>query len=225
MNKDVDIQVSECLDGELDESRLPGFLERYGAEGGLRRRFSRYVVVRDCLRQAPPLTVDNDFAGRVMGALADEPVVLAPRGRSVFAGERARRLLRPAAGLAVAASVATVAVLGLRGDYVDESDREAPGVQSGQPLVAESPAPRSRSPEFQYADVQVRQPMAQTVSTRDRTWLNDYLLRHKEAAGFVGRSGFMPYVHIVATDAPARDSGESETDESLRRLPVNTQPE
>ncbi len=225
MNKDVDIQVSECLDGELEESRLPGFLERYGADEGLRRRFSRYVVVRDCLRQAPPHPADTEFAGRVMGALADEPVVLAPRRRSVFTGERARRLLRPAAGLAVAASVATVAVLGLRGDYTDESERQVPGVQNGQPLVSESPVARSRAPEFQYADVQVRQPVAQTVSTRDRTWLNDYLLRHKEAAGFVGRSGFMPYVHIVATEAPARDSGESEADEPLSRLPVNTQPE
>lgn len=226
MSERVDIQISECLDGELDEPRLSGFLKKYGRDDRLRRRFSRYVIARDCLRRSHAPNGGGNIADRVMDALADEPVVLAPRRRSRFAGERARRLLRPAAGLAVAASVATVAVLGLRGEYADDSApvNEPPRAQTNM-LATDTATTVPRSPEFQYADAQVRRPMAQTVSGGERAWLNDYLLRHKEAAGFVGRSGFMPYVHIVATESPSRDSGESEADEPLRRLPVNTQPE
>lgn len=228
MSEEVDIQISEFLDGELDESRLSTFLERYGNDRGLRERFSRYVVTRECLRRTRPLEGDSGFADRVMEALADEPVVLAPRRRTAFSGGRARRMLKPAAGLAVAASVATVAVLGLRGDNIEDGAADAPTARMSQPLAAESGGTGPRSSGLQYADAQVRQPMAQTVGASDRAWLNDYLLRHKEAAGFVGRSGFMPYVHIVATEAPvesepARSGNDSER--PLRRLPVNTQPE
>lgn len=237
MNREVDIQVSECLDGELDESRLSAFLKRYGGDGSLRRRFSRYVIARDCLHRTHPRGSGNDIADRVMNALADEPVVLAPRKRTWFTGEGARRVLKPAAGLAVAASVATIAVLGLRGEYIggggspdgmNEPARvEASRAQTSEFMASDSSPAVPRSPNLQYADAQVRQPMAQTVSRGERAWLNDYLLRHKEAAGFVGRSGFTPYVHIVATEArprPATDeSGESE--EPARRLPVNTEPE
>lgn len=231
MSEEVDIQVSEILDGELDESRLSAFLKRYNGDDGLRKRFSRYVLARDCLHRINPQAPDGDFADRVMNALADEPVVLAPRRSSAFSGERWRGLLKPAAGLAVAASVATVAVLGLRGDHgANEIGADAPRAQMSQPVASDTTMAGSRSPDFQYADVQVRRPVAQTVSAGDRTWLNDYLLRHKEASGFVGRSGFTPYVHIVATEAPDRaaDSSvppEREREESLRRLPVNTRPE
>lgn len=225
MSERVDIQISECLDGELDESRLSAFLKRYGGDDRLRRRFSRYVIARDCLRRAHPPGGGEDIADRVMDALADEPVVLAPRRHSRFTGERARRLLRPAAGLAVAASVATLAIFGLRGEYAGESEPVDRPPQAQTNVLASDSAPAGPpSPEFQYADARVRRPMAQTVSGGERAWLNDYLLRHKEAAGFVGRSGFMPYVHIVATEAPPRPESE-DPDEPARRLPVDTQPE
>lgn len=223
MSEEVDIQVSEVLDGELDESRVSVFLKRYRGDGELRQRFSRYVVARECLRGGRPPGGGGAFADRVMDALANEPVVLAPRRRSALTGERARRLLRPAAGLAVAASVATIAILGLRGDNIDGVGGDAPRARTSQPVAAGSVPQPVRMPQFQYADAQVRQPVAQTVSASDRAWLNDYLLRHKEAAGFVGRSGFMPYVHIVTTEAPAR--AESEPEVPMRSLPVNTQPE
>ena len=222
MSERTDIEISEFLDGELEQSRLSDFVTRCTGSDELKRKLSRYAVARDSLRRLRT-GPGADYADRVMEALSDEPVVLAPKRRIPLGGERAARVLKPAAGLAVAATVATMAVLGLRGDGPSGPERTTPGSPQAQQLVADSAQERSRVPNLQYADAQVRSvPVAETASARDRAWLNEYLLRHNEATGFVGRSGFMPYVHIVTTDPANRGGG----DVQVRRVPVsNTQPE
>lgn len=226
MTDKMDIEISEFLDGELDESSLSGFIKRYGDSDVMKRKLARFAIARDCVRRVRSEAVAPDLADRVMDALANEPVVLAPKRPAAFGGEKAARFLKPAAGLAVAATVATMAVLGLRGgdSAVDTQPTSPQTRMSEQQLAAESPARSTpRTPNIQYADAQMRTPVAETASASDRAWLNDYLLRHNEATGFVGRSGFMPYVHIVTTE-PSR-SGQAEGDMRVRRVPVSSQPE
>lgn len=224
MSEKMDIEISEFLDGELDENRFSPFVSRCNGNDESKRKLARYAVVRDCMRRSGAGSAPPDFADRLMSALADEPVVLAPRRRIAFDGERARRVLKPAAGLAVAASVATMAVLGLRGDNATAPEQAVPPAAQSQQLAADAVQTQPRTPNMQYADAQVRRPVVQAASASDRAWLNDYLLRHNEATGFVGRSGFMPYVHIVTTERATGENGDREF--QIRRMPVNdTQPE
>lgn len=223
MSERTDIEISEFLDGELAQSRLSEFVTRCSGSDDMKQKLARYAVARDSLRRlrtGPGM----DYADRVMEALSDEPVVLAPKRRNPFGGERAARVLRPAAGLAVAATVATMAVLGLRGDGPAGPESVVPSAPQSQQLASDAVRGRSPAANLQYVDAQVRTPVAQTASARDRAWLNEYLLRHNEATGFVGRSGFMPYVHIVTTDPADREGMSGEM--RVRRVPVsNIQPE
>lgn len=223
MSEDLDIEISEFLDGELEEARFSVFIKRFRGSGPMKKKLSRYAVARDCMRRAGATEAGPGFADRVMADLEDEPVVLAPKRRFTWAGGNAASVLKPAAGLAVAATVATLAVLGLRDDGTSGPERAVqPRVQEQQ-LAGDAVNGRAGTPSLQYADAQVRTPVAQAASASDRAWFNDYLLRHNEATGFVGRSGFMPYVHIVTTERP--NVGESGREVRLRRVPVNGQPE
>jgi len=212
-------QISEFLDGELDESLHETCVGRLSRDGALRARFSRYVIIRDCIHRDAP-EVPTELADRVMNALADEPVVLAP-GNS--RRSRWQRLARPAAGIAVAASVATVALMGLRdfGPFGEESATSSP-----PPSVAREEAvanPVNEMPQVQYVNSPLRRPMAEPASAVDRTWLNNYLMRHNEAAGVVGRTGFIPYVHIVTAE-PANE-GNVEWKPVSIPAPVATEPQ
>lgn len=211
MNERYRSELSELLDGEMDGASLGACLHRLAGDSEHRSRFDRYVMARECLRGNPPIATSPGFCERVLAALEDEPTVLAPAAAPPSRGDsRMGRLLRPAAGFAIAASVATVAVLGLRQDGVPEGSapEQFAGTQEsgtgrdsrGSGTPQESTASAS---QLQYVDARVRTPLAQPASAADREWLNTYLLRHNEAIGAAGRGGFIPYVHIVTRDVNA----------------------
>lgn len=212
-------QISEFLDGELDESLHETCIGRLSRDGALKARFSRYVIIRDCIhRDAPELAAD--LADRVMNALSDEPVVLAPGNAR---HSRWRRLARPAAGIAVAASVATVALMGLRdfGPFGEEGASTPAPASVAREEAAANPA--NEMPQVQFVNSPLRRPVAEPASAVDRTWLNNYLMRHNEAAGVGGRTGFIPYVHIVTTE-PA-NSPNAEWRPVSTPAPVATEPQ
>lgn len=90
-------RISALMDGELDEA------ERYGMVGPMSRArpardcWADYHLIGDALRQSSHLS--QDISSRVMAALEDEPVVLAPQRQAP------RAALTP---FAMAASVAAV---------------------------------------------------------------------------------------------------------------------
>lgn len=93
--------LSALLDGEAEEHEIRGLLTSLRADADLRRESSVYCLIGDSLRGETAL--DRDLVAGVMQALADGPVVLAPRARP-------SSVARPL--LALAASVAGVAVVG-----------------------------------------------------------------------------------------------------------------
>lgn len=95
-------ELSALLDGELDSHEVRPTLKAATRESELRESWRAYVLIGDQLRQE--CTGTRDLTACVMAKVRAEPVVLAPRK------------LQPAArhhpGLALAASVAGVAVVG-----------------------------------------------------------------------------------------------------------------
>jgi sigma-E factor negative regulatory protein RseA len=94
-------KLSALMDGELDEFEATLALSRLRVSEEFRCEWSDYHLIGDAMRSSAHL--ESDVTARVMEALLDEPVVLAPQTR-----KRETPLQR---SLALAASVAGVALV------------------------------------------------------------------------------------------------------------------
>jgi sigma-E factor negative regulatory protein RseA len=136
--------------------------------------WSRYHLIRDALHRNLDDRVMPDLSQRISAALVTEPAILAP--------QRTRRpWLRHAAGLAVAASVTGVAILGIR--QMNE--------ESG-PVNVTATAPQ------EYIRLEQPTTVASNPSaTANGDHLAPYLVNHNEFAASSSMQGVLPYVRIV----------------------------
>jgi len=163
--------ISALADGELTGDELKHSLDALRNEPSLLESWSRYHLVRDALHSNLEAQVMPDLSMRVAAALESEPVVLAP--------QRAHRpWLRHAAGIAVAASVTGVAILGIT------SSRE------------EGVAPTTIAANQPQEYVRMPQPVA-GARVANGEHLAPYLVNHNEYAVSSGMHGMLPYVRIV----------------------------
>ena len=178
MTDTLNEQLSALVDDELDAGEEALLLRRLASDESLRSRFSRYQLISDALRDHLPEQVVPEFHLRVQAALEDEPgPAVAP---AAVAG--LGTLVKPFAGLAIAASVAVVAVLSL------QSVRQV-DPQSATPTVASAPAGSD------YIRAEGQPPPA--VQARSAPHLDAYLVNHNEVAADRGMRGMLPYVQIV----------------------------
>lgn len=108
MSSRLNEQLSALVDGELDPGEARLLVKRLSEDPELLASWERYHRCSELLDEAIETPVGADIAEQVSEAIRAEELPPSP----------ARRLpewLRPAAGVAVAATVATVAVLGLQG--------------------------------------------------------------------------------------------------------------
>jgi sigma-E factor negative regulatory protein RseA len=168
-------KLSAFLDNELSELEERQLLKALGEDEALRQRWERYHLIRAALRSAPETPAAGNVAARVQARLAAEP---APQ-----AWRRLRPATRTLGGLAIAATVAAVTLVGLT---VLKEPAPAPTVASTKPGSAVKVAKRWKT----------EQPEIEPT-------LNAYLVEHNEyAAGSV--SGMLPYVRVVGYGS-ARD--------------------
>jgi negative regulator of sigma E activity len=192
-------QLSALLDGELPPEETTLLLKRLGREAELAQRLTRYRLCGDVLR-GERVQPRADFTMRVSAAIAAEPPLPAPRAVARRTG--GTRWLRPLAGLAVAASVAVVAVLVLR---------QSPVVGPSQPVVAASvqpaPLPVARvarsAPDYGQGSgepVSYVTPSARPrLGTIPEGTLANYVVAHSQfGAPLAGRSVL---IHLVADDS------------------------
>lgn len=185
-------QVSALADDELDSREAEMLLQRMQRDGNLRDAWKRYHLVGEAMRGALPRATDLDLATRVAAVIGQDE----ESARPVFSG-RMLQQLRPVAGLAVAASVAMLAVFTLQGP-TDVGPSEVVPIAGNPPSTVPLIAPRRvdfsgvRSPELQDQ-------------------LRSYLLDHSEHSGSVKlRGGVMPYVQIAAQDTRPVDPAEED---------------
>src|SRR5688572_22483167 len=147
-------QLSACLDGELPAAELDLLLKRVGKEAELRAAIGRYSLIGEAMRAERPAVASRDFASKVMAAVAAEPAsqvaphtiaipnrvaASAPATRAPRISPAAIRYLRPAAGMAIAAGVAAVAVLTMQPAVQPElGGINAPLIAANQPAANES---------------------------------------------------------------------------------------
>lgn len=109
MNEYLRNQLSAFIDGELPKHEIELLFKRLDGNADLRATLARYSLIGESLRTRPAEGPSRSFSERVRVAVeADGPL----------AGDAGARIrwswFKPVAGFAVAATVATVALLGLQ---------------------------------------------------------------------------------------------------------------
>jgi sigma-E factor negative regulatory protein RseA len=179
-------ELSALVDGELPTHEADQLLAALAAEPELRDSWSRYQLIGTAIRRGVPEVYDPDLAGRVATAVADvEPEAGAGPGLPPRVAPATSRLRRSVSGFAMAASVAVVALLGVR--YLDTPDPEAGAVRVATlaPLPVQAQTVATASP-------------GQDAVPLDEQRLNDYLQRHNELALGGGLRTLPPYVRVVS---------------------------
>lgn len=174
MANSIDEQISALMDGELPEREVPWVLERLRKEPGLAGRWRRYHLIRDALHDTLPAHIHFDLSERIRASLKDEPAILVPR-RTIQ--RHLKPLMRHAASMAIAASVAAIAIFTFQAMYEETPTTVAVNTPAS---VAERTAPAP-------------------VSTDPR--LDAFLVNHNEHSVSTGMHGMLPYVRIVSQDA------------------------
>ena len=205
MNEELDSQLSAMFDDELAPAECELLARRLSRDEHLKARWGRYAIMGAVIRAERGVRLNAPLAGRVNAVLLAEPALAAhtaPRDRSA-----ARlRWWQPLAGAALAASVAAVSILWLRG--------QAP--PAGVPLGAHlTPAPLSVAPAAatQGESYVVPVPKPPTVVVTS-TELANYVVAHSMFSTPVARRNLLS---AFMTSEPAA-AGAEEPQGDVKRI-------
>jgi hypothetical protein len=198
------MQISAFVDGELPDSEADLLLRRMSQDAELRREAAEYLELGRVLRGESALRGTDRLRERIAAALDDKTF----DDQVAETAASPARAIRPLLGVAVAASVALVALFGLQ--LTPGVDR-APAIEQGVADVAEEPG--------------------YTVPQQIDNDLRQYLLSHGASSSELGANGMNARLvtlrlseEALVEEAPGDDSGEAAaTDEAADDQP-STQP-
>ncbi len=135
MNDALKMQISAFVDGELPENESELLLRRLSQDAELRERVAHYLAIGRLIRQDQEAANMAGLRGRILSALGEEPAETGAAGDVADS-----KLIRPAVGFAIAASVALLAIIGLRQIYLpNEVGLETQLVDEGEPVLITEP--------------------------------------------------------------------------------------
>ena len=174
-------KLSAFVDNQLSEIEERRLLDEFDRDDALRARWGRYHVIRAALRREAVQLVPPDVRAAIAAAVRADTGV---HGRRQNDRRRlAINIGRTVGGLAIAATVATIAILNLPPAMTPENQA---------PVVAKTATPPA--------------PGAPMASPQPSHPLNAYLREHNEFAQ-TGMGNMLPYVRTVNhEDSPAKDS-------------------
>ena len=178
--------ISALMDGENHDDGTLAISELLRDET-VRHAWGRYHLISDCLRQALPARIDPSLSTRIFAALSKEPTVLDRRPALRAA------LLKPLAGIAIAASVAALALVAVQLNRPGRDMQAQPVVASQAPLVQPTGT-------FTFASGHAGEQPARPQLARGQSSarLNRYLVNYNEYRSNAAIQGMFPYVRIVA---------------------------
>ena len=110
MNDAIRMQISAFVDGELPDAEADLLLRRMSQDAELRRKAAEYLEIGRAMRGERNVRGIDRLLERIAAEIDDKPMdddVAAPESAPA-------RAIRPLAGIAVAASVALIAIFGLQ---------------------------------------------------------------------------------------------------------------
>lgn len=195
--------LSSFMDGEIDKSAGRFLVRRLASDDALRSTWDRYHVIRDCLRQQDAHWVKDDFCSRVRQAIEQED--------QEEAVNRSRMgWIKPIAGVAIAASVAMVAIFSV-----------GPGQQAGPDAGLQVPTLATQTVPFVSPNMGNPIPESQPVNlagqrASEQEKAKAYLLRHYQLTGDGAGQGFVSLVPIVITSENAMSADNPENMAAFR---------
>jgi sigma-E factor negative regulatory protein RseA len=187
-------RLSQLLDGELSEFERHRALRDLEGSGELRSAWERYHLIGAALRKELSSAGHCRIAERVAARLHGESVsagAFTPAGTSMGL----RRAARWIGGFAVAATVATVAILNWA--------PVAPTSPDPSQVASAPPTASPVTPQVEPVAVASNEGPAAATSVgaakdaqQERTNLDPYLVQHSEASAATG--AWRPYVRVVS---------------------------
>ncbi|HET6629344.1 MAG TPA: RseA family anti-sigma factor, partial [Woeseiaceae bacterium] len=170
MNDALRMQVSAFVDGELPENETELLLRRLSQDPALRQLVAEYLSLGRVIRREREIPGMGELRGRIARTLGEEPAI------EIQPPSEPRRLhwLKPVGGLAIAASVAALAVVGLR-------SMEAPPGAPRETMQAAAPAAAYTQPRPEEA----------AARQQPSDMLMQYYLRHGETSADLGPNGIL----------------------------------
>ena len=201
MSKESLEHLSSLMDGELSRETGLFLTRRLSSDEEICDTWERYHLIRDCIRQPGSKLAVTGLCAKVSASLdAEEAPTVSTWSNN--------RWLKPVSGLAIAASVALMAIVVTApqpGEMPATGDT-ALSTAANEPFVSPNNLPL----------VPVSQAASYTPDSRGggSNRLNAYLLRHNQMARTAGRQGFVSFVPIVATPVVAAAEVAEEEHES-----------
>ena len=179
MNDKIKEQISALLDDETEEHENELLLKRLMQNPGLQGTFSRYQLIGDVLR-------GEMHSGNLVQAVSEQVRQEEPHTQEELNSSIRMTMLKPVAGLAIAASVAAMAIVGIQ----NMGQNHNPEMNNS--LVAQTqPADNLRRVGTHW---NVNQP-----ETEMR--LNGYLVNHSEYTSSINLQGMINYARIAGYDS------------------------
>ncbi len=194
MNDTIRMQLSAFIDDELPENEAELLMRRVCQDEALRKEAAEYLALSRLIRDEAGLAGSDRLHERVLAELDERPQELAADG----AGIAATRSIKPLAGIAIAASVALLAIFGLQ--QVNVTDDALPPGADNAPVADIAATP-------QLSEEQRRQ----------------FLLNHADASSRQGANGINARLATMRfSEEVMEDDAEVEAAEDLlEELPVD----
>lgn len=210
MTTPIEERISAFSDDELGSFETRRLSRELLADEEKRARWARYQLIGDALRDDLPENLNLDFSRQIMAEIAHEPTFT--RSSRVAGG----RWMKPAVGVAIAASVALVSIFTLKsltGDTAPVAELADSGAAStpAPGLVPDAVAAAPGASELHGAVIQPVSADLAEISGREIQPLgtelidpriNSYMATHAE---YAVQPGLMPQVRVVGAEKPGSE--------------------
>ena len=191
MNDQIRMQISAFVDGELPDAEADLLLRRMSQDAELRKKVAEYLEIGRAMRGEASVRGIERLQERIAADINDTPLVDEEAPAEVAPG----RSLRPLVGIAVAASVALIAIFGLQ---------VTPGVDTTNGVASDA------------AVAEVTEDPGYTVPQQIDEQLKQFYLSHGESSSEFGANGMnarLVTLRFSEDPLPEEDSEETEVSE------------
>lgn len=186
-------KLSALVDGELNGAEYGQALDAINLSPELRQRWMRYHTASDALKKSlPAALLKPDFSSRVMQAIDAEPTIFAPRNIT----RKINPLVKQLAGLAIAASVTAVAVLGVQTWRLEPVAEPIATALQVAPPVADliRPVVATTTTTTAATNTVTVDADSAALPAHVQSQINQYLLTHQNS---LAAQRMLPYARIV----------------------------
>ena len=224
-------KLSSLFDDELNPQHSEQFIGSLCKDDEMKACLERYQMISDSMRNQLPAGIKQDFAHSVMTAIESEPTVLAPVTRPSIIPDFSSIVTKKVAGFAIAASVATIAVIGVQSQNSDEPQQMAttmpdkseyvrlakenptasPATSNVQPVLTQKPSSGYSTASTMMRQPQVLQPNSlNSPANNFNPQLHQYIVIHSQRASGAG-------VHDIFSSARIASSSHQISADQVQR--------